>query len=91
MYERDDVKKKSLGFVRLGFDVGSTHAKEERSAITGKHGGLGLELGRRAADSFGPEDCGDQRRQQRKPFSKLLLDRDNPKDQEDHETPPKRT
>jgi len=76
------VKKKSLGFVRLGFGGGNTHATE------GKCPGLGLGLGRRAADSDEEEDYGKlQQRTRRKSLSKLLLDRDKSKDREDHETP----
>jgi serine/arginine repetitive matrix protein 2 len=77
------VKRKSLGFVRLGFGGGNAHATE------GKYPGLGLGLGRRAADSDDEEeDYGhQQQRTRRKSFSKLLLDRDKSKDREDHETP----
>ena len=73
------VKRKSLDFVRLEFGGGNAHAAE------GKYPGLGL--GRRAADSDDEEDSGNQQRTRGKTLSKLLLDRDKSKDQEDHDTP----
>jgi hypothetical protein len=76
-------RRKSLEFVRVGFGGGNAYPTED------KYPGLGLGLGRRAADSDdGEEDYGNQQdRTRRKPFSKLLLDRDKSKDREDHETP----
>ena len=74
------VKRKSLGFVRwfvrLGFRGGDAHATE------GKYPGLGLGLGRHAADSDDEEeDYGNQQqRTRRKSFLKLLLYRDKSKD-----------
>ena len=81
------VKSKSLGFVRLGYERphvgGGTHATEEKQPV-GKYPGLGLGLGRRV-DSDAEEDYGNQQqRTRRKSFSRLLLDRDKPKDREDH-------
>jgi len=72
------IKRKSLGFVRLGFGGGNAHATE------GKFPGLELGLGRRAAESDDEEeDYGhQQQRTRRKSFSKLLLDRDKSKDRE---------
>jgi hypothetical protein len=77
------VTRKSLG---LGHGGGDTQATEEKQPV-GKYPGLGLVLGRRV-DSDDKEDYGNQQqRTRRKSFSTLLLNRDKPKDREDHETP----
>ena len=83
------VKRKSLGFVRLGFGGGGAHVAEEKQA---KYPGLGLGLGRHALDSEDEEeDYGEQQQQRtrRKSFSGLLLDCDKSKDRNDHKTPTK--
>jgi len=49
-----------LGFVTLGFGGGNAHAAE------GKYPGLGLGLGRRAADSNDEEDYGNQQQRTRR-------------------------
>lgn len=83
------IKRKSLGFVRLGFGGGSAHATEERQQA-GKYPGLGLGLGRCAESDDEEEDYGDQRqRTRRKSFLRMLLDHDKPKEREDHEMPTK--
>jgi hypothetical protein len=77
------VKRKSLGFVRLGFGVGNSHATE------GKYPGLGLGLGRvpriatmrRRIMDISSSERGGNRSQS------LLPDRDKSKDRDDHETP----
>ena len=72
------VNWKNLGFVSLGFCRGIAHATE------GKHLGLGLALGPRAADSDDEEDYGhQQQRTRQESFLKLLLDRDKSEDRED--------
>ncbi|KIM35749.1 hypothetical protein M413DRAFT_325892 [Hebeloma cylindrosporum] len=78
------VKRKSLGFVRLGFGAG--HPTEEKQSAK-------YPLGRRVGDSDGEEEeeeeYGDQQpRTRRKSFSRLLLDRDKP-NPKDHDTPTK--
>ena len=53
-------RRKSLGFVRVGFGWGNAHPTEE------KYPGLGLGLGRRAVDCDDEEDYGNQQQRMRR-------------------------
>ena len=64
MTPRKLVKRKSLGFVRLEYGGGGTHATEGKQPV-GKYPGLELGLGRRV-DSDDEEDHGNQQQRTRR-------------------------